>query len=119
MLASPVRVTINGPRRRNVHLGGEGSNGFNAGSNDPSARFENIRNAYSSLDWLTSAVAALFEPQQPQRRLIDVAVKFDKICKLRDEASSDMRRAFYDSALAVLTTKMNGFANQNNDNSTN
>ena len=88
--SAPVRVPNNGRRRRNVHLGGEGSNGFNAGSNDPSAQFENIQNAYSSLDRLTSAVAASFEPQQPQRRLIDVAVEFDKICKLRDEASSDM-----------------------------
>ena len=109
----------NGPRHRNVHLGGEGSNGFNTGSNGPSARFENIRNAYSSFDRLALAVVASFEPQQPQRRLIDVAVEFDKIGKLRDEASSDMRRTFYDSTLTVLTAEMNGFVNQNNNNSTN
>jgi len=47
----------------NIHIEGVGGGGgFNAGSNDPSAQFNNIHNAYSLLDQLTSAVATSFEP---------------------------------------------------------
>ena len=100
-----------------AHIGG--GSGFNAGNNDPSARFDNIRNAYLSLDRLTSAVATSFEPQQPQRRMIDVVRDFSETSKLHNESTSEVERTFYQSALTVLTAEMNAFSNQNNNNSTN
>jgi len=45
---APIRRTNNGTRRRNVHIGWGG--GFNAGSNDPSSRFQHIASGYASLE---------------------------------------------------------------------
>ena len=118
--SAPLRVQNNGPRRRNVHLGG---GGFNAGNNDPSARFDNIRNAYSSLDRLTSAVATsfeaqrpIFESQQPKRRIFEVVKEFRETLKWRNESDSEEERTFYQSALTVLKAEMNALTPQNNNN---
>ena len=108
---APIRVTNNGPRRRNVHIGGGSS--FGAGTNDPSSRFENIRNAYASLDRLTSAVATSFEQQQPQRRMIDIVREYSETLKLRNDSSCDEDRDFYQSALTVLKSEMNALSNAN------
>ena len=115
---APIRVTNNGPRRRNVHIGG--GSAFSAGVNDPSARLDNIRNAYASLDWLTSAVATSFEPQQPIRRIIDIVREYSETLKLHNDSSSDEDQGFYQSVLTVLKSEMNALLNSNdNNNSTN
>ena len=114
---APIRVTNNGPRRRNVHIGGGSS--FGTGMNDPSSRFENIRNAYASLDRLTSAVATSFKQHQPQRRMIDIVREYSEMLKLRNDSSSDEDRGFYQSGLTVLKSAMNALSNANNSSNTN
>jgi hypothetical protein len=75
------RRTMNGVRRRNVHM-----------ESDPASRFHQISNAYSSLDALTQAVVQSFSaPPHPQplpRTSIDVLVDFQRATVMLREAQN-------------------------------
>ena len=106
---APIRRTNNGTRRRNVHIGG--GRGFNAGSNDPSSRFQHIASGYASLDRLTSAVASSFdESSQPPRRTIDIMREFNEVSQLHDNARSDREKNMYTIGLNVLEAEMQGLS---------
>ena len=73
------RRTMNGVRRRNVHM-----------ESDPASRFHQISNAYSSLDALTQAVVQSFSapPQPLPRTSIDVLGDFQRATAMLREAQN-------------------------------
>ena len=86
------RRTMNGVRRRNVHM-----------ESDPASRFHQISNAYSSLDALTQAVAQSFvaPPRPLPRTSIDVLGDFQRSTVMLTEAQSmndTIGIALYESA---------------------
>jgi len=73
------RRTVNGVRRRNMHI-----------ESDPASRFHQISNAYSSLDALTQAVAQSFAapPHPLPRTSIDVLGDFQRATAMLREAQN-------------------------------
>ena len=97
----PRRQTSNGVRRHNVHLG------FSPGTNDPSARFNNIVHGYESLNILTQAISQSFMAPLPQRphQLIDVARDYNEATLLFRNATGDEEETFYSSIMTGLNAE--------------
>ena len=106
---SANRGRVNGSRRRNVHTAS-----FSAGDNNPSARFENIRNGYDSLNRLTDAISHSFvTPQQRQQQtpsVIEIVRNYAEISSLLANAATPDQEQFYRNAQIRMHAQLAGIA---------
>ena len=77
------------------------------GTNNPSARFNNIVRGCEILDNLTQAISQSFMAPLPQRpcQLIDVGRDYNEAALLFRNAAGDEEEAFYSSILTGLNTE--------------
>ena len=104
----------NGSRRRNIHTTGSVA----AGDNNPSARFESIRNGYDSLNRLTDAISHSFvAPQQQQApSIIEIVRNYAEITTLLENVTSPGQEQFYRDAQARMHTQLTGLGEGNSAN---
>ena len=105
-ITAPRQHTNNETRRRNIHTGG----GFQAGQNDPNARFGAAQGAYESMNRLTDTIAQAFAaPQHENRRGIrEIMSDFTEVSQNRESAIADQQE-IYNQALAALTMELHQF----------
>ena len=105
--------TNNGVRHWNRNID------FGAGRNDPTAQFQHVTHAFSSLDALTNAVAQSFSVSSvaPTRTLNDVAVDFerasDMLVRARDR-NNTVAVQFYESIRQHYMDKQRRFGTTGN-----
>ena len=77
------------------------------GTNNPSARFNNIVRGCEILDNLTQAISQLFTAPLPQHpcQLINVARDYNEVSILLRDATGEDEEAFYSSILTGLNAE--------------
>ena len=85
-----------------------------AGDNNPSARFENIRNGYVSLNRLTDAISHSFVAPQHQHKqtpsIIEIVRNYAEISSLLANAATPDQEQFYRDAQTRMHAQLTGIA---------
>ena len=113
----------NRTRRQNVHIGNMARNGSGFGplDNNPSSRYNNINNAFVSVDRLVSVVSRDIDapPVAPPRTAMEIANDYAAARRLHSDAAEPADQLFYASVLGIISRELGSIETNTNNQAVN